>query len=50
MRRCNECKDGKLCTTCDNQVNEIKEFEANLNKLKRQPPDQYGHMLPYYKI
>ena len=31
-------------------INENKEFEANLNELKRQPPNQFGYMLPYYKI
>ena len=30
MRRCNECKDGMLCTTCNNQNNENKQFEANI--------------------
>ena len=48
-KRCNECKDGILCTTCNNQINENKEFEANLNELKRQPPNRFGHMLPYFK-
>ena len=47
MRRCNTCKDGILCITCNNQINENKEFEANLNLLKR---DRFGHMLPYYVI
>ena len=37
MRQCNECKDGILCTTCTDQINENKEFEANLNLLKRHP-------------
>ena len=49
MRRCNECKDGILCTTCNNQINENKEIGANLNELKRQHPNQFGHMLPYFK-
>ena len=35
MRRCNECKDRILCTTCNNQINENKDLEANLNELKR---------------
>ena len=35
--------------TCKNQVNEIEEFEANLNLLKAEAPDEFGHMLPYYK-
>ena len=50
MRFCNECKDGILCTTCNNQINENKEFEANLNLLKRKTTNEFGHMLPYYII
>ena len=50
MRQCNECKDGKLCTTCNNLMNENKEIEANLNLLKRDLPNQFGNMLPYYII
>ena len=30
MRRCNEYNDEILCITCTNQVNEHKEFAANL--------------------
>ena len=48
MRRCNECKNKILCTTCNNQVNENKEFEAILNLIKREAPNQFGHMLPYF--
>ena len=50
MRFCNECKDKDLCNKCNNQINENKEFEANLNELKRHPPNDLGYMLPYYKI
>ena len=50
MTFCSECKDGILCTTCNNKINESKEFEANLNELKRRPPNEFGYMLPYYKI
>ena len=50
MRHCNECKDGILCTTCNNLINENKEFEGNLNLLKREKPNDFGHMLPYYII
>ena len=46
-RQCNECKDGILCTTCNNQITENKEFEANLSLLKRHPLNELGHMLPY---
>ena len=30
MKSCDECKDKTLCMTCNNQVNENKEFEASL--------------------
>ena len=48
-RHCNECKGEVLCITCINQVNENKEFKANLILIKRHAPNEYGHMLPYYK-
>ena len=47
MRRCNSCNGGILCNECNNQVIENKEFEANLNLLKRDVPNQFGHKLPY---
>ena len=47
-RFCNECNDEKMCNKCSNQINENKEFEANLNELKRHPPNEFGYMLPYY--
>ena len=50
MRQCNKCKDGILCTICNNQVNENKEFQANFNLLKRETPNEFGYMLPFYKI
>ena len=50
MRQCIACKDGILCITCNTKINENKEFEANLNLLKREKPNDRGYMLPYYKI
>ena len=50
MGQCNACKDGILCVTCNNKINENKEIEANLNLLKRKAPNEFGYMLPYYKI
>ena len=50
MRFCNECNVKKVCNKCNNQINENKEFEANLNELKRHPPNDFGHMLPYFVI
>ena len=50
MRQCNACKDGILCVTSNNKINENKEFEANLILLKRKAPNEFGYMFPYYKI
>ena len=50
MRFCKECNDNKMCVKCNNHINENKEFEANLNLLKRHPPNEFGYMLPYYII
>ena len=46
LRFCNECNDKTLCNKCNYQINENKEFKANLNELKRQAPNDFGHMLP----
>ena len=48
MRFCNRCNDKKMCEICNNNINENKEFESTLNELKRQPPNDFGYMLPYY--
>ena len=48
MRFCDGCNDNKMCIKCNNQINENKEFEANLNLLKRKAPNEFGYMLPYY--
>ena len=50
MRNCSDCKKDILCDRCDNLVNQQKEFSANLNELKREPPNSFGHMLPKYII
>ena len=50
MRQCNECKDGILCATCNNEINENKEFKANLNEIKRHRPNEIGHSLPFLKV
>ena len=48
MRNCGNCKEDILCEICDKLVNQRKEFSANLNELKREPPIEFGHMLPKY--
>ena len=50
MRFCNKCNNIKMCDICNNQINENEEFEANLNLLKRDKPNDCGHMLPYYVL
>ena len=48
MRQRNECKHRKLFTTCNNQINEKKEFEAILNELQRHQPNEFGYIFLYY--
>ena len=48
MKRCKACKDGILCTTCNNQVNE-KKLEIKKNLFKQEAPMEFGHLLPYFK-
>ena len=40
LRNCNKCTKDILCDNCDKFVNQNKDFSANLNELKRQPPNQ----------
>ena len=48
IRNCNERAKDTLCEGCDKLVNQNKEFSANLNELKRQAPNEFGHTLPKY--
>ena len=50
MRNCIKCSKDQLCDSCDILVNQRKEFSANLNELKREKPNDRGHMLPKYII
>ena len=50
MRNCTDCENDILCENCDKLVNQRKEFSANLNELKREKPNNFGHMLPKYII
>ena len=50
MRYCTDCKNDFLCDSCDKLFNQKKKFSANLNELKRQTPNDSGHMLPKYII
>ena len=46
LKNCNKCVKDVLCDECDKLVIQNKKFSANLNELKRQPPNELGHMLP----
>ena len=50
MRNCNKSTKDIFCDNCDKLVNQKKEFSANLNEVKREPPNIYGHMLPKFII
>ena len=44
------CQGNMICNTCNNQINQAKDYKLNINELKRLPPNRLGHMLLYYKI
>ena len=48
MRNSKKCTKDILCDDCDTLVNQKKEFSANLNELKREKPNDFGHLLPKY--
>ena len=48
IRNCVDCKEDNLCDNCDKLVNQKKEFSASRNELKREPPNEFDHMLPKY--
>ena len=50
LRNFNECSKDILCDRCDKLLNQKKELSANLNELKRQPLNEFGYMIPWYKI
>ena len=48
MKNCGDLKKNILDDECDKLLNQRKEFSANLNKIKGQAPNEFGHMLPKY--
>ena len=46
LKNCGECEIDSLFDRCDKLVNQRKEFSANLSEMKREPPNQFGHMFP----
>ena len=48
MKICGDYKKDFLCDRCDKLVNQKKNFSANLNEMKREAPNEFGHMLPKF--
>ena len=48
MKKCNKCTKDLLCENCDKLINQYKVFSGNPNELKREPPNEFGYMLPKY--
>ena len=47
-RKCGNCTSDLICDDCDKLTNLTKIYASNLNELKRQTPDVFGQILPYY--
>ena len=39
----------KSCQDCSSKITRLEEYSVEINKLKRQPENEFGHMLPYYE-
>ena len=50
MKNCSDCTKDISCDNGDKLVNQNNEFSAYVNELKREPPNEFGHMLPKYII
>ena len=50
MRFCIECNDKKCAINVIIKSMKTRNFEANLNELKRHPPNEFGHMLSFFKL
>ena len=46
MKNCCKCIEDIPCENCDELINQKKDFSPNLNELKRQALNEFGHMLP----
>ena len=50
MRNCANCKNSILCDNRDKLVIQRKSFSASLIEMKRETPNEFGHMLPKYIV
>ena len=49
VSKCGDCKKDSPCDSCDQLVNQTDEFSASLNEIKRQHPNDFRSMIPWYK-
>ena len=52
MEKCEECVES-VDTICDvrrSKIKKTRKFNANLQEMKREAPNESGHMLPYYLL
>ena len=47
---CFNCEISKSCQDCLSKITRVSEYSVEINKLKRKPENEFGYMLPYYKI
>ena len=43
-----DCEISRSCDKCLKRITQIKLYSTEINKLKRQPLDENGYMLPHY--
>ena len=48
MKNCSDCIKDILGDNCDKLTNQNKNFSANLTELKRESPNEFGHMILTY--
>ena len=46
---CFNCEISKSCQDRLSKITRITEYSVDINKLKRLPENEFGHMLPYYE-
>ena len=46
--KCFDCEISRSCDKCLKRITQIKVYSTEINKLKRQPPDEIGYLLPHY--
>ena len=46
---CFNCEISKSCQDCSSKITPSTEYSVEINKLKPQPENEFGHMLHYYE-